>query len=83
MSTESRRPLKTRSRGWAKKAADLLADTNISPNQISVASVVIAALGTAALLVDHALYSASIWRYGVYHRGYGLFGRPNAFGGET
>jgi phosphatidylglycerophosphate synthase len=51
MNTESRRPLKTRSRGWAKKAAALLAGTNISPNQISVASVVIAAIGTAALLI--------------------------------
>jgi phosphatidylglycerophosphate synthase len=51
MNTESRRPLKTRSRGWAKKVAALLAGTNISPNQISVASVVIAALGTAALLI--------------------------------
>jgi phosphatidylglycerophosphate synthase len=49
---ESRRPLKTRSRTWAKKAAALLASTNISPNQISVVSVVIAAIGTAALLLE-------------------------------
>jgi phosphatidylglycerophosphate synthase len=49
---ESRRPLKTRSRTWAKKAAALLASTNISPNQISVVSVVIAAVGTAALLLE-------------------------------
>jgi len=49
---ESRRPLKTRSRTWAKKAAALLASTNISPNQISVASVVVAAIGTAALLIE-------------------------------
>jgi phosphatidylglycerophosphate synthase len=52
MNMESRRPLKTRSRGWAKKAAALLAGTNISPNQISAASVVIAAIGTAALLIE-------------------------------
>jgi phosphatidylglycerophosphate synthase len=52
MNKESRRPLKTRSRTWAKKAAALLAGTNISPNQISVASVVVAAIGTASLLID-------------------------------
>jgi len=49
---ESRRPLKTRSRTWAKKATALLIGTNISPNQISVVSVVVAAVGTAALLLD-------------------------------
>jgi phosphatidylglycerophosphate synthase len=52
MNTESRRPLKTRSRAWAKKAAALLASTDISPNQISVVSVVVAAAGTAALLIE-------------------------------
>ncbi len=51
MNKESRRPLKTRSRTWAKKAATLLASTNISPNQISVVSVVVAAIGAAALLI--------------------------------
>jgi phosphatidylglycerophosphate synthase len=49
---ESRRPLKTRSRTWVKKATALLTSTNISPNQISVVSVVVAAVGTAALLLD-------------------------------
>jgi phosphatidylglycerophosphate synthase len=51
MNKESRRPLKTRSRTWAKKAAALLVGTNISPNQISVVSIVMAAVGAAALLI--------------------------------
>jgi phosphatidylglycerophosphate synthase len=51
MTKESRRPLKSRSRTWAKQAAALLVGTNISPNQISVVSVVVAAIGAAALLI--------------------------------
>src|SRR5215207_5100790 len=51
MNNESRRPLKTRSRAWAKQAAALLVGTNISPNQISAVSVVVAAIGAAALLI--------------------------------
>jgi phosphatidylglycerophosphate synthase len=47
----NRRPLKTRSRQWAQRLAAYLASTAISPNQISVLSVVFAAAGAAALLV--------------------------------
>lgn len=46
----NRRPLKTRSSRWAKQAASFLADSRISPNQISLASVVLAVLGAALLL---------------------------------
>lgn len=44
----NRRPLKSRSSGWARSLAAALARTRITPNQISLASVVFAALGAAA-----------------------------------
>ncbi|QEI08336.1 CDP-alcohol phosphatidyltransferase family protein [Pigmentiphaga aceris] len=56
MSTEpktedaNRRPIAARSHRWAGRAASSLAAGNITPNQISVASAVFAAVG-AALLV--------------------------------
>ncbi len=50
MADTNRRPLKSRSSGWARKAASLLAGTNISPNQISLISIVFAAIGAALLL---------------------------------
>lgn len=46
----NRRPLKTRSALWAQSVARTLARTAITPNQISAASVVVAAIGAAALL---------------------------------
>lgn len=48
--TSNRRPLKTRSTPWARSIARALARTTVTPNQISVASVVAAAGGSAALL---------------------------------
>jgi hypothetical protein len=46
----NRRPIAARGSGWAQRLAAALARSAISPNQISVASVVFAAIG-AALLV--------------------------------
>lgn len=46
----TRRPLKTRSAGWSQSLARALARSAITPNQISVLSVVFAALGGALLL---------------------------------
>jgi phosphatidylglycerophosphate synthase len=46
-----RRPLKSRSSGWAQAAVRLLARTAITPNQVSLASVLFAATGAAVLLV--------------------------------
>ena len=46
----NRRPLKTRSSHWAKQTASFLAGSNISPNQISVASIFFAVIGAALLL---------------------------------
>lgn len=47
--TSSRRPLASRGSAFARKAVDLLLRTSVTPNQISLASVAIAALGAAAL----------------------------------
>jgi phosphatidylglycerophosphate synthase len=47
--TESRRPLKSRSRAWAIHLAASLARAGASPNAISLASVVFAGMAAAAL----------------------------------
>jgi phosphatidylglycerophosphate synthase len=52
----NRRPLKSRSSGWARASASALVRTSVTPNQISVASVVFAAAGAAALT-----FSAAPW----------------------
>jgi phosphatidylglycerophosphate synthase len=46
---ENRRPISARSSAWAQRSAAVLAHAGISPNQISVASVVFATLGAAVL----------------------------------
>jgi phosphatidylglycerophosphate synthase len=46
----NRRPLKTRSAQWAQSVARGLARTAVTPNQISVASVLVAGVGSAAVL---------------------------------
>ncbi len=46
----NRRPIKARSSRWAQQAAALLARTRVSPDQISVASVFFAAIGTGLLV---------------------------------
>jgi len=46
----NRRPLRSRSSGWARRAAASLAAGTITPNQISLASIAFAAVGAAALL---------------------------------
>ncbi len=48
--TESRRPLTTRSAGWAKALAAALARARVSPDLISFISIPIAVAGAAALL---------------------------------
>lgn len=45
-----RRPLKSRGTGWARSLAAALARSAITPNQISLASIVFAAVGAALLL---------------------------------
>jgi len=50
----NRRPLKSRSSGWARVLAAWLVRTSVTPDAISVASVVFAALGAAALTFSGA-----------------------------
>src|SRR3954451_4685221 len=45
----SRRPLKVRERTWPRQLAFALVRRGLTPNQISVASAVISAIGAAAL----------------------------------
>lgn len=49
-----RRPLKTRSQPWAQGLAAWLAGHGVSPNAISMLSIVFAAAGAASLLFLHA-----------------------------
>lgn len=53
--TENRRPIKARSAGWATRITDALLKKNISPNQISMASVVFALSGVAAFMLDNGV----------------------------
>lgn len=50
MGKDDRRPIAARSTGWAKSLSAALARSSITPNQISVASIVFAGAGAAALL---------------------------------
>jgi phosphatidylglycerophosphate synthase len=52
---DNRRPIKARSTGWAKRITDLLVKRDISPNQISVASVLFALAGAVALNIDNGV----------------------------
>jgi phosphatidylglycerophosphate synthase len=47
----NRRPIAARGSAWARRFAGMLARSNISPNQISVLSVICAGAGVAALLL--------------------------------
>ena len=49
-SDANRRPIAARDTGWARAIAGALARTAITPNQISLASVFVAALGSAAVI---------------------------------
>ena len=46
----NRRPIAARDTGWARRAAAALARSSVTPNQISVLSVVFALIGAALLL---------------------------------
>lgn len=50
----NRRPIRARSSAWAKRAAHLLAARHVSPNLISVASILFAGIGAAMLLFHPA-----------------------------
>ncbi len=50
MAAEDRRPLASRQTGWAKALSGALARSSITPNQISVASVAVAAVACVLLI---------------------------------
>lgn len=50
--TDARRPLKVRETGLAKSIARSLSQKNITPNQISITSVLFAAMGAVCLLLS-------------------------------
>lgn len=59
VTTENRRPLKTRSKPWAQALAKLLVRLKVQPNHISIAGVVFAVLGGACLVATS--YNALIF----------------------
>jgi phosphatidylglycerophosphate synthase len=65
---ENRRPIKTRSAGWAKRITAILVKRDISPNQISVASIVFALFGTVALNVDNGVIGSICCAVGIQLR---------------
>jgi len=65
---ENRRPIKTRSAGWARRITALLVKRNISPNQISVASMAFALAGTVALILDPGIIGSIVCVLGIQLR---------------
>jgi phosphatidylglycerophosphate synthase len=60
LNLSDRRPIKTRSSRWARALALALARSGVSPNQVSVLSVVFALIG-ASFLAWEACGAASAW----------------------
>jgi phosphatidylglycerophosphate synthase len=61
---QSRRPLKSRQRGWAIALAGMLAQAGVSPNAISLASIGFATLAGLALLATSAagaMFQPVLW----------------------
>lgn len=58
---DNRRPLAVRERHWAQKTARWLSQKNITPNQISVASVFFAAAAAGCLLVMQCASLTMLW----------------------
>lgn len=57
---QDRRPIKTRSHGWAKALSSWCVKKDISPNHISVASIGFALAGALALLGSNGLVGSAI-----------------------
>ena len=56
MESDSRRPIQARSSLWAQRTASWLATRSITPNQISVVSIVFAATGASLILYFRELF---------------------------
>ncbi|WP_460126428.1 CDP-alcohol phosphatidyltransferase family protein [Pseudomonas sp. S2_C03] len=65
---ENRRPIKTRSSGWARRITDILVKRDLSPNQISVASIVFALIGISALNIDTGVAGSILCAIGIQLR---------------
>jgi len=65
---ENRRPIKTRSTTWVKVLTTLLLKSNITPNQVSVASMFFALLGAAALIIDSGVKGSILCAIGIQLR---------------
>jgi phosphatidylglycerophosphate synthase len=65
---ENRRPIKSPSAGWAKRVTDRLVKKDISPNQISVASIAFALAGAVALNIDNGLVGSLLCAVGIQLR---------------
>jgi phosphatidylglycerophosphate synthase len=50
--TSGRRPIASRETGWAKRTASFLAKNNVTPNFISIVSIVFASISLAAFYFD-------------------------------
>lgn len=65
---DNRRPIKTRSAGWARRITDILVKRDISPNQISVASIAFALVGVVALNIDSGVVGSICCAIGIQLR---------------
>lgn len=65
---DNRRPIKTRSAGWARCITDILVKRDISPNQISVASIAFALAGVVALNIDSGVIGSICCAIGIQLR---------------
>jgi phosphatidylglycerophosphate synthase len=65
---DNRRPIKTRSAGWARRITDILVKRDISPNQISVASIAFAFAGAVALNIDSGVIGSICCAIGIQLR---------------
>ncbi|MDR0781012.1 MAG: CDP-alcohol phosphatidyltransferase family protein [Pseudomonadales bacterium] len=63
---ENRRPLKVREREWAKRCARWLSRRAITPNQISIGSVVCALLAALSLLALREGYLLAAWAAALF-----------------
>ena len=65
---ENRRPIKTRSAGWARRFTDELVKRDISPNQISVISMLFALFGAVTLNIDNGVAGSILCIVGIQLR---------------
>ena len=56
--TDNRRPIKARSAGWATGLTNALLKKHVSPNQISVASVLFALIGAGVLILNNGVFGS-------------------------